>query len=75
MAKEGLIHAVSIPGYTIPQGTNVQLCLESIWDQGDVQVFSDESKEPISYVRTKECESGTKQYFMSSLLRRLVSIQ
>lgn len=75
MAQEGLIHAVSIPGYTIPQGTNVQLCLESFWGQSEVKVFCDESKKPISYVRTKECESGTKQYFMSSLLRRLVSIQ
>lgn len=63
MAQEGLIHAVSIPGYTIPQGTNVQLCLESFWGQSEVKVFCDESKEPISYVRTKECESGTKQYF------------
>lgn len=63
MAQEGLIHAVSIPGYTIPQGTNVQLCLESFWGQSEVKVFCDESKEPISYVRTKECESGIKQYF------------
>lgn len=41
----------------------MQLCLESFWGQSEVKVFCDESKEPISYVRTKECESGIKQYF------------
>lgn len=75
MAQEGLIHAVSIPGYTIPQGTNVQLCLESTWGQGEVKVFCDESKKPISCIRTKDVSLIPNNIFMSSLLRRLVSIQ
>ncbi len=71
MAQEGLVHAVSIPGYTIPQGTAVQLCLESVWGQDGAEVFCDESKEPISCIRTKKSESGTEQRFYEFVFKTL----
>ena len=71
MAQEGLVHAISIPGYTIPQETTVQLCLESVWGSDEVQIFSDESQESISCIRTKESESGTTLRFYELTFKTL----
>lgn len=61
MANEGLVHAVSVPGYTIPQGTNVQLCLESAWGSDEVQVSIDTAADLLSCVRTEQEEKSRIQ--------------
>lgn len=65
MAQRGLVYAISVPGYTVPLDTDIQLCLESDWGENDVQVCMDDSSASLCCVRSQKTDAGTVRLFYS----------